>query len=797
MHDLRLAFRQLGKSPGFTTVAVLTLALGIGACTAIFSVIDAALLRPLKFTDAHQLVEFWTRLPSGREFGNITGPQFKHLRDHADGYSSVSLFRKISLNLIEGGKAERVNGLEVSSSYLNTLGVVPLLGSDFDAHADQPGGNGNVVLLSHGWWQTRYGGDRNVIGRTLTFNLDDYTIIGVLPVSASVRDNADFLLPVPLENPAESWRLSPSNPWASVVARMKPGVTLTQAQGITHATVAELEARIRPNEKVLTRVSVRALQDVLVAETRPMLLILLGAVALVLLIACANVANLLLVRATARQREMAVRSALGASTGRIVRQVLTESVVLSLCGGVAGAFLATLAVDLLARAIVNELPNMLHPVIDLRVLGFTLLLACGTGIFFGLLPAWRARRTDLVRDLKESSRGSSGGGRLRAQSILVIAEIALTCTLLLGSGLLLRSFGRLLQADVGFDPNHAVACDVSLTAARFPNVDAQHQFCREMVARIEALPGVETAGYSTTLPMSGESWGGPIRLTRDPENSRTGGCEVDYVGGNFFQAMRMTLVAGRFLNEADNRPDAEPVAVLDEGLAEHILPDEDPLGQSVRFSGQDYRIVGTIRAVRHHTVDQPVRRHAYFAHVFDPGAVRLIVRATTPPAQLNADIRRTMTELDPTQSVSNFRTLDEAVSRSLRERRVGLLLVGLFAAIALGLACLGIYGVMAFTVIQRQRELTIRLALGANRGDLVRLVLRDGLRLVAVGLSCGLLAGAALSRLLQSRLYEVSPLDPIVYLTVALLLSAVAVVAILIPARTATRFDWLSALRVE
>jgi len=467
----------------------------------------------------------------------------------------------------------------------------------------------------------------------------------------------------------------------------------------------------------------------LVSDSRPTLFILLGAVALVLLIACVNVANLLLVRAASRQREIAVRSTLGATSGRIVRQMLVESLVLALLGGILGVLLAMFGVEMLGRTVLVGLPQMLQPTVSLPVLGFSLVLALGTGVLFGLLPALRARRVDLSRDLKDSGRSSTSGSRTRTQSILIISEVALTSALLIGAGLLMRSFNRMMQADLGFNPQHALVCDMALTDGNFPTPDDVVRYQHEIVRRLEELPGVKSVGTTTTLPLSNEGWGGRIGLSETPVSEHKTGSGSDHVGGHYFDAMGISLLRGRVLTDNDNRMAALRVAVVNEVLANGLLPGVDPIGRHVRFRDVDYEIVGLVSSIRQWQISDPPGRRIYVPHVTDPYTVRLVIRTAVPPATIIEDVKRTVAAIDSQQSLSNIRTLEQAVERALRERRVALVLIGIFAAVALGLACLGIYGVMAYTIGQRERELSIRMALGADRKNIVQLVLRDGLKL--------------------------------------------------------------------
>lgn len=533
--DFRFAIRQLAKSPSFTLVALLTLGLGIGACTAIFSVINSTLLRPLPYPESDRLVQICAKGSDGRRFSFSTGPQFKQWRDHAVSFDgAAAIHDRLALNLIDQGRAERVAGAEVSANFLDVLRLIPHLGRGFQPREDEIGFENHVVILTYEWWRTRFGADPTLVGRTINFNRIPYTVVGILPPRALTPDRLCFLIPLVLDD--FPWRMDPGVPWMNVVARLKPAVNVVQATAETSALTTELYQRIMPERKIWGNEAV-PLQQMLVENSRPTFLVLLGAVALVLLVACANVANLLLVRATGRQKEMAVRMAIGASVGRIVRQMLTESVVLSFCGGVFGALLATFSVTLLQRLTTSLVPGLMQPEMDLRVLAFSLVLACGTGVLFGLMPALQACRTDVNRSLKETGRGLASGTRTRTQSFLIIAEVALTVILLVGAGLLLRSFARVLAADAGFDTQQALVCDVALTQEKFTTEEAVQQYENELVRRIQTLPGVVAVGTTTTLPLSENIWGTRVGRSDQPPAEHNQGSLLDYVGADYFRAM--------------------------------------------------------------------------------------------------------------------------------------------------------------------------------------------------------------------------------------------------------------------
>jgi predicted permease len=795
--DMRLAFRQFVKSPGFTFVAVLTLALGIGANTAIFSVINAALLRPLRYPQPQQLVEIWSILPSGFHFATISGPQVKQLREHATKFSDMSLYRAIESNLIDRGSAERVSGLEASVTFLPTLGLNPALGRNFVEGEDELGGGSRVVILTHEWWEARFGGNREIIGQTINLSQTPHTVIGILPPQALVHDQARFIVPLVLDDGA--WRMVPDQPWARTLFRLKPNVSFAEAEEEVRALSAELHQRTLSDRPEVRRLQVVSLHDLLTEQSRPTLFMLLGAVTLVLLIASANVANLLLARASDRQKEMAVRSALGASSGRIVRQVLTESLLLALSGATAGVLLAAFGTDLLGHTVGDLLPEMMQPRIDVGVLAFTLLIACGSGILFGIFPALRSRRVDLNCDLKDVGHSATSGGRTRAQSSLIVAEVALTAMLLISAGLLLRSFVRVLHANPGFDPTNVLLCDVALTESDFASPEAVMEYQHTLVRSLEALPGVAAVGTSTTLPLSGESWGGRVSLTKQGHSgSNANGGGMDYVDENYFQVMRIPLLKGRLFAAADNVVDAPRTIILNEAMADSLIPKgEDPIGQQVRLGEQDWEVIGVVGSIRHVDMDEPAKNRVYMPHAFSPWTLRLSIRTHVEPLSLAIAVRETVAAVNADQSVSNFRSLEQAMGRSLRERHVALWLVVVFAGVAVLLACLGIYGVMAYTIGQRQRELSIRMALGAQRRDVIRLVAVDGMRLGLLGIGVGLIGAFAGARLIANHLYEVSASDPLVFFAVVVVITGVAALGILLPARRASNINALDALRAD
>jgi len=587
--------------------------------------------------------------------------------------------------------------------------------------------------------------------------------------------------------------------WRRVVGRLLPGTSGIEAQAELRLIKQQLSSQYPP-WKGKWGVSVTPLQELFVSGTRPMLVLLLGAVALVLLIACANVSNLLLARGNARSREMAVRLALGADTWRIVRQLLTESILLALSGCAVGLLVATFGVRLLTHLVEKQLPQILQPQLDAPVLWFSVLVACGCGVLFGILPAWRAAKADVNQAMKESERGTASRSKRRAQSLLVVSEFALTLVLLVGAGLFLRSFVRVTEADLGFNPEQTVAFDLSFSGAKYPTDADRLRFTKDLIERIQALPGIDSAGMSSTLPLGGRERGEFISRTDRPETLTKYTAAVDSVGGNYFSTLGIRLLGGRFLVESDNISNAPPVVVIDGGIARDLYPNENPLGQHVKFLGKVCEIVGVVAPIRHGKIDDDPRPRVYGTQAFFSGRssnISIVARSTVQPSSLVETLRKTVLEADPDQPIANARTLERDVDRSLASRRMGLLLMGIFATVAICLACIGVFGVMSYAIGQRVRELSIRTALGAQRGDILRLVMAGGMRPALAGIAVGLVAALASGRFVESQLFEVRARDPFVFFGSVCILMFVAAVSIYLPAHRASRVDPALALRSE
>lgn len=815
MHDLRLALRQITAAPAFTLIAIFTLALGIGACTAIFSVINALVLRPLPFVESEQIVQVWDR-----RITNIsiypTGRAYQLWRDENTTFDSLAVTDPAYRTLTGGRSPERIKGILASANYLHTLRVRPMLGRDFAPDADKLGGANNVVILSHAMWVTRCGSDPGIVDRSIILDNKSHVVVGVLPPDALPRDDALFLLPLVFE--PNTFRVSTTVPWALVTGRLNPGASVADAEAELNAITLAHAAEFPVDKQI--GVSVVPLREQLTSAARPGMFMLGCAGILVLLIACANVANLLLARATARAKEMAVRSALGAAAPRIVRLVLTENLLLALLGGALAVLFALLSVDLLGaatravdpsvvgasgahlnlRLTGGELPVMLRPEVDWVVLLFALATAIVTGIGCGLFPALRACRSDVCLGLKESGRSSTAGGRTRIQSALVALEVGLTAILLISAGLFLRSFAKVVAVDPGFNPQQVITFDLAFPAATYPTPADVIRFEENVVRQLAAQPGIMAVGAATNLPFGPGGWGGTIGRPEEADRKLDVTAGTDYVEGNFFAALDVPLRRGRLFTPEDNQPEGPRVAIINEALARRLFPDQDPIGRRVITSsaqhGLVWEVVGVVGDIRNRSLERSPSPIFYGPHAFNPGQASIVVRSDLPAPVLRDLVTRTVRGVDADQPVA-IQPLSVGIEKSVEGRQSMMVLVEAFAIVALVLACLGIYGVMAYTINQRQRELSIRMALGASQPNVVGLVLRDGLRLALIGLGIGLLAAMAGAQLIASLLFGVSAHDPWVFVSVPIVLMVVAWFACWLPARRAAHADPIQALRAD
>jgi putative ABC transport system permease protein len=800
--DLRYGARMLVKAPVFTLIAVITLALSIGANTAIFSVVNAVLLRPFPYESPERLLVLQESVSGGAAF-TASYPNFADWRAQNRACSSMAAVRtNESFNFTGAGEPERLQGRVVSAEFFSTLGIKPLLGRDFLAEEDRPGAT-PAVILSHGFWQRRFGADPGVIGKQLTLNNQSFAVVGVTPANFQYGAEADVTVPIGLQ--AERFRLRGKDPGVSVVARLRPGVSQQQAETELNLIAARLEQQY-PESNTGRRVLLTPLHESFVGDVRQPLLILLGSVGLVLLIACANVANLLLVRASARRKEMAVRVALGAGRARIIRQLLTESLLLAALGAALGILLAFWGTSLIISQVPDGIPRLQEARVDAPVLAFTLAVSLLTGLLFGLAPALRASRPNLTEGLKEGERGSSGR-RQRLRAALVVCEVALTLSLLAGAGLLIQSFRRVLQVDPGFKAQNLLTMQLSVN-----NADG-HQvanFFEQLQQAVRGLPGVNSVAVSNGLPLGGANQPPFIvegRPRPEPGKEPAG---IRYtVSPDYFRTLGIELLKGRVF-AAQDTPDTQPVVIIDEVLARQYFPDEDPLGKRIRQVLPDapgLEIVGVVRHVEHDSLDGQAAARAQFYLPFHqiplerlPTQVRrinLLVRTEVDPSSLAPAVRGQVAALNKDQALFNVRTMEQIVAQSVAPRRFSMLLLTIFAAVALVLAGVGIYGMMSYAVAQRTREIGVRMALGAQVSDVLRMVIGQGMKLVLTGLALGLVASVALTRTIRSLLFGVSATDPATFAAIAALLALVALLACFVPARRATRVNPMVALRGE
>ena len=819
MQDLRYAFRTLRRTPGFTLAAVVSLAIGIGANSAIFSVASALLLRPLPYADHERLVILWNRSPGlGITEDWFSTAQYFDVKIGTSSFEQVAIAIGANLNLTgDGGEPERVGTIRVSSNLLPMLGAQPLMGRLLVAGDDVEGAPG-VAVLGFGTWQRRYGGDPAVIGRSIILNGLPIQIVGVLPPgfdvprevmpTLGVVEHAEIVANLALAPNAATVR---NREDYNIVAKLKPAVALTLAQAEMDTLTLRLRRdhpEVYPPNGGLT-FSVVPLQDQVVGQVRRSVIVLVAAVALVLLIACANVASLLLARAVARQHEIAVRASLGASRRRIARQLLTESLVLALAGGLVGLALATLGLQGIRALGESSVPRLQEITIDHTVLLFTLAASMVSGVLFGIVPALRLGSGDLHAPLKDAGRRASAGGALwgrgqNARRLLVTAELAVSIVLLIAAGLLIRSFAQLQTVAPGFNPTNTLTLELSMNGRRYTDAQVVFETYRQLWQRVEQLPGVLAAGGVSALPLSQMMAWGPITVEGRPLLPGEAFLNADQrmVAGNYFSAMQIPLVRGRLFNEHDVRTSARVVAV-DQHMADQLWPGEDAVGRRVRVGGADstspwLTVVGVVGRVKQDALDSEPRIAMYFPHAqFTARSMNLVVRSGADPAALTSQIRQQLKELDPDLPLYGVRTMEDRVDASLAARRFSMLLLTLFAVVAMGLAAIGIYSVLAYLVNQGTRELGIRMALGATPRGVLMLILRQGLAVTAVGVAVGLAGAFVVTRFMAGLLFGVSAIDPLTFVAVPAVLAIAAFVASYAPARRAARVDPMVSLRSE
>ena len=814
--DVRYGARMLGKNPGFTFIAVLAIALGVGANTAIFSVINAVLLRPLPYQEPEQLVAVYeTDTREADSEDSTSYPNFFDWRERNQSFENIAVYRSAAFSLTGEGQPVQLSGQVVTAEIFDLLQVKPHLGRNFSRDDERIGGatSSRAAVISHTLWQRQFGGDPNIVSQTITIDRKPFEIVGVMP--------AGFQFPIQAD-PVDIWVTSAidSEPdmgktamterrgfrFLQSIARLKPGVSLEQAQADMDAVAAALREQY-PDNNFTNGIRLNAFHKDIVRDYNTALLVLFGAVGCVLLIACANVANLLLARTTVRYKEIAVRAALGASRLRLIRQLITESVLLALTGGLIGLLLAWWGVEVLLQIIPEDLPRLAEIGVDRRVLGFTFLLSLLTGVGFGVIPAIQGSKTDLNDAMKEGARGNSGGRRAWLRSSLVVSEVAVALVLLVGAGLLGQTFLKLQQVDLGFDSRNLLTASVELPAAQYPEPEQKVAFFQQLLARVQTLPGVNSASAILPLPVSGGNASGTFqiigRLAPKGEEPTT---SFRWTGLEYFKAMKIPFLEGRDFAAYDNLK-SPAVAIVNEAFAKMYFPDESPLGKQLGlpFSSGDKNsttaeIIGIVNSVKHGTsLDREAGPELYVAYAQMPflNQMSLVVRTDTDPQSISKAIQTEVAVLDEELPLFEIKTMEQYIGNAVAQPRLSALLFAIFAGVALLLSAVGLYGVIAYSVTQRTHEFGIRMALGAQQDHVLRMVMRQGMALAGAGIALGLLAAIALTRLLETMLFGVTATDNSTFIAVAFVLLGVALLASFVPARRATKVEPIVALRCD
>ena len=812
--DFRYGARMLLKHPGVTLIAVMTLALGIGANTAIFSVVNAVILRPLPYKNPERLVSLWENVPQhGRS--RVTPADFFDWKKQSTTFEDMAAFGFSTMTLTGGGEPEQLLGTRAGSGYFSVVGVEPILGRSFLAEEYEPG-KGQAVILGHSFWQRRYGGDQKIINQAITLDGASYTVVGVMPAgifpvwpSASARISFN-------ENEQQFWTpMSFSAQWANVrtahvlgvLGRLKPGVSLQQAQAEMNTIGARLEHEYAVNRG--EGIIVNAFLNEVIGSVKPVLMTLLGAVGLVLLIACANIAGLLMAQHATRSKEVAIRAALGAGRGRLVRQFFLEGLLLSLLGTVAGVALARVGIDLIIKLVPAQFPRFSQTQLDWRVLGFTIVLTFFTCLLFGLLPAWQSSKPDLQSTLEQGRRVSGPGvTRQYFRQLLVVFQIGIAVILVIGAGLLIRSFWRLRQVDPGFKPDNVLSLSISLPQSKYGDAQRINAFYNQLIDRISGLPGVEAAAIAYDHPLQA-NWidSFAIEGRPTPAAGESPSANFNPVGTDYFRTVSTQVVAGRQFMAQDDQ-DHPGVVIINEALVRRYFPGEKVLGQRLRLSPPariwknqrltSFEIVGIARDVKSAGLNAESEPAYYVPATQSPlPDMTILVHTKDDPAALVPALRNAVLTIDPNQPVSNISTMEKIVAESIAQPRLSMTLMGLFGALALILAAIGIYGLLSYAVTQRTQEMGIRMALGAQVADVLRLVLKQGMMLVVVGEALGLIGAFAFTRLISSLLFGVTPTDAATFVAVSVVLAGVALIACYFPARRATKVDPLVALRYE
>ena len=812
MKDFRYALRRLRKSPGFSAIVLLTLALGIGANSAIFSVVNTVLLRPFPYRDPERLVIVDHFYPSLNNLeAGASAPGFRDLRDKASIFDGVFVMNGWAPALTgAGGEPQRLRGTRASGLIFKTLGVAPIVGRPFTPEEDQPGKN-KVVLLSYGFWQRQFGGEASVVGKKITLNGEPYDVIGVMPASFrdfATRQVSDLWTPLalPPDRFADNLR---TNEYLTLVARLKPSITIERARSDMKAFASQLRAAYPNNYASDWTLKVTPMNEKVSGSIRPALLVLLGAVGFVLLIACANVANLLLARAASRMKEVAIRSALGATRRDLLRQLMAESLLLALVGGIVGLGLAWLGIKGVVALEPANVPRISELRIDGLVAAFTLGIALATGILFGLAPAIQTSRSNLQETLKEGGRsGSADQSGHMMRRVLVVAEVALALTLLTGAGLLIKSLAQLQIVSPGFDSSSLLTFNVALPGAKYRSDTALVQYFDRAIETVRAVPGVTDVGLTSTLPFGGSWSTGSFSVEgyQPPAGKPGPWGDQRTVSPGFFTTLKVPLIKGRLFTEQDGATGPQ-VVIVDEEMVKRYWPNVDPIGKRLTFNDVQrdsvinwMTVVGVVGHTKHQGLDDENRvqlYHPYRRPGFIGNFMSFAVRTAGDPNRALPAVRAAIHGIDQDVPVANIATMDANIANSMGQRRFAMLLLGLFAAMAVVLASIGIYGVMSYSVSQRSHEIGIRMALGAARQRVLGMVMRQGMVLVGVGVVIGLVGAIALTRVIASQLFGVRPTDPTTFILVALTLVGVAALATLIPAMRATRVDPVVALREE
>ncbi|MGA9769117.1 MAG: ABC transporter permease [Blastocatellia bacterium] len=804
LQDLRYGVRMLTQKPGFTIVALIALALGIGANTAIFSVVNAVLLRSLPYNNPDRLVVPATVKPGEYDLGAVSYADVVDWGKEDQVFEAVAAFQQRSADLTGNGDPVRVSAARVSEDYFRVMGADPLLGRTFIPEEQQPNGP-PVVVLSYGLWQKRFGGDPGVLDQSIMINGRSSTVVGVMPKESQWPETAEIWIPLGFGATPPDWAMRRDNQIWRSAARLKPGVTVEQATAAIKINASRVEQENPATRAGITGRAIPLHEYIVGPDLRRALLIMIGAVGFVLLIACVNIANLLLARAATREREIAIRTALGAGRIRLIRQLLTESVLLSITGGALGLLLALWGIAVLKSMASDSIPRMAEAGIDGGVLAFVISISLITSFVFGLLPALHASKPDLTQSLKEGGRGSTGGARgRRTRNLLVVAEVALSLILLVGAGLMIRSFFRLQQIDPGFNVDNLLTLDLAAPRSRYPKTADIATFYEKIVARMQTLPGIQSAAASSALPLGGGGFYLGRSFLNEGAAPPPGGDEFDgqwnVASPNYFDTLGIRFLKGRDFTDRDTE-DSTPVIILNQTMAREMFGDSEAIGHRIKsWRDEDVlrEVVGVVEDVRYFGRDDKLQSIAYVPHRQDSySSMTVTIRSSGDPQSLTAAIREGVASIDKDIAVANIQTMQRILNDSVAGRRLNMMLLTVFAAVALILASVGIYGVLSYSIAQRTHEIGVRMALGARATDVLKLVVWDGLKLVLVGISLGLTGAFLLTEVMKSLLFEVSATDPLTFAVIPLILTAVALLSSYVPARRAMKVDPMIALRYE